>query len=617
MVGDYKLNIGEHKVPEVSSLNISKFFSGTDERAFKIPEYQREYAWEADEEVEALCSDLFGFFESDDDYYLLGQSIIAHNTDPKDRRDYPLAVVDGQQRLTTLFLFMIAARDYLKPHLENADANQVSSVLDKVLNATNHETFMPVVRLRSNDTGHMYITKLIAGEALPLDGHANATQRNMAENFDYISSFFKSKFESPLKFCDFARKVLTQVFIIETRLASQEHALDIFEKLNNRGRPLNSADLLKNLLFQQASINDYAKISEKWYDAAKNVFAVRPHKAASMEYLMKSLLGERLGQGISNREVFKSWKDHLDGNVNMVSFAGDLAKSANYFKSIGSLAHTKDNAFLFGSRFFKTVQHFPLAIAGRGLKNEANNLEFLYRLIDARILLSLYSDEKSQSLDLTVWPWVKKIASLSNPDIDAIYEISKSAFEPQEELIELGSVVFSRLNYEKNRDKRRILFALALITNEFDIRTGAQDSISATRVHLEAYKNGGYHLDHIYPQSLVPSLADDSDEFSWIHQPGNIALLNGQDNIQIQAAEPGAKSTLYLSSGIILTKALARNEDNNLVGVVKNVVEKAQEEGHPTVDSWGEQAVQERSSYLWQKFSSRLRVESILADYKP
>jgi hypothetical protein len=405
------------------------------------------------------------------------------------------------------------------------------------------------------------------------------------------------------------------VFIIETRLASQEHALDIFEKLNNRGRPLNSADLLKNLLFQQASINDYAKISEKWYDAAKNVFAVRPHKAASMEYLMKSLLGERLGQGISNREVFKSWKEHLDGNVNMVSFAGDLAKSANYFKSIGSLAHTKENAFLFGSRFFKTVQHFPLAIAGRGLKNEAINLEFLYRLIDARILLSLYSDEKSQSLDLTVWPWVKKIASLSSPDLESIHEISKSAFETQDELIELGSVVFSRLNYEKSKEKRRILFALALITNEFDILTEAQKSISATRVHLDAYKNGGYHLDHIFPQSLVPLAKEESEEYTWIHQPGNMALLNGQDNIHIQAAEPGAKSRLYLSSGIILTKALAKSQDNNLDGVLKKVVEKALDEGHPTVDSWGEQAVQERNAYLWKKFSNRLRIESIRAEY--
>jgi uncharacterized protein with ParB-like and HNH nuclease domain len=608
------VNLGEKKVPEVSSLNISKFFSG-DERTFKIPDYQREYAWESDEEVEALCSDLYGFFESDEEYYLLGQSIIAHNSDPKDKRDYPLAVVDGQQRLTTLFLFMIAARDYLRPHLEITAVQEVSKVLDKVINATNHETFKPVIRLRSSDTGHMYITNLIEGKSLPEDGHANTTQRNIAENYDFILSFFKAKLESPTKFVDFARKVLTQVFIIETRLASQEHALDIFEKLNNRGRPLNSADLLKNLLFQQASINDYAKISDKWYEAAKNVFAVRPHKAASMEYLMKSLLGEKLGQGISNREVFKSWKSHLEGNVNMVSFAGDLAKAAAYFKNIGSTVHTKENEFLFGSRFFGTVQHFPLAIAGRGLKHEPENLEFLYRLIDARVLLSLYSEEKSQSLDLTVWPWVKKIASMSNPDIDSIYEISKSAFEPQAELIELGSVIFSRLNYQKTKDRKRILFALSLITNEFEIQTGAQKSISATRVHLEAYKNRGYHLDHIFPQALVPSEPNEADEYSWIHQPGNIALLNGKDNGQIQAAHPNKKSKLYLSSAIILTQALAKKEDNNLAGVVNAVVNKAHEEGHPTVDEWSQESVQKRNAYLWDKFSSRLRLETIFAEH--
>jgi hypothetical protein len=603
----------QNKVPEVNSWNIAQFFGNS--KAFKIPDYQREYAWEADEEVEALCSDLYGFYDSEDAYYLLGQTIIAQNVDARDSARYPLAVVDGQQRLTTLFLFAIAARDFLKPNLGIQGATQVNEALGQILGFVSPVDGQPVIRLRSNDSGHSYISLLIDGKSLGGDGHATETQRNISENIEFIRSFFSTKFDAPEKFIQFINKVLYSVFIIETVLVSQEHALDIFEKLNNRGRPLNSADLLKNLLFQQASITDYAKISEKWYEAAKNAFQVRPHKAASMEYLMKSLLGEKLGVGTSNKEVFKSWKSQLEGDVDMVDFAGELSKAAKFFKQVGSTVINKENETLVGARFFKTVQHFPLVVAGRELRQDSQKLEFLYRLIDARILLSLYGEEKSQSLDLTVWPWVKKIATLRNPSISDMYEISKDAFAAEKDLIEMGSVVFSRLNYERPKEKRRILFALSVVTNSFDIAMGGQHSIVATQSYLAAYKKGGYHLDHIYPKSLLSVQPSLEEANPWIHQPGNIALLTSQDNLKIQAAEPNLKSELYLSSQVLLTRVLASDKDNNLAGLLRKLVDDAHSEGHPTVADWGPAEVKARNEYLWQKFSGRLKSEVILSEY--
>lgn len=73
-------------------------------RRFRVPAYQRSYAWEA-EHVEALLTDVNDAIKSKEKEYFLGSIVV---TGPVDRR---YEVVDGQQRLTTVSLLISAIRD--------------------------------------------------------------------------------------------------------------------------------------------------------------------------------------------------------------------------------------------------------------------------------------------------------------------------------------------------------------------------------------------------------------------------------------------------------------------------------------------------------------------------
>ena len=78
---------------------------------FRIPLYQRKYAWSEDE-VNALLEDLLSNKSSD--YYYIGNIVVEQ------REDKVLDVIDGQQRLTTLYLIskIATGEDTFELHYE-------------------------------------------------------------------------------------------------------------------------------------------------------------------------------------------------------------------------------------------------------------------------------------------------------------------------------------------------------------------------------------------------------------------------------------------------------------------------------------------------------------------
>ena len=75
---------------------------------FLVPDYQREYVWKPDDQVEQFIIDIDNEFEPNihnQKSYFIGSIIIVENKGKFD-------VIDGQQRLTTIILSLCAFRDY-------------------------------------------------------------------------------------------------------------------------------------------------------------------------------------------------------------------------------------------------------------------------------------------------------------------------------------------------------------------------------------------------------------------------------------------------------------------------------------------------------------------------
>lgn len=98
---------------EADVKNISKL----SDYYFLVPDYQREYVWKVDDQVEQFIMDLDNEYQpeqKDQNGYFLGSVIIVKNGEKHD-------VIDGQQRLTTIVITMCALRDLLKDRLDTLD----------------------------------------------------------------------------------------------------------------------------------------------------------------------------------------------------------------------------------------------------------------------------------------------------------------------------------------------------------------------------------------------------------------------------------------------------------------------------------------------------------------
>jgi hypothetical protein len=227
-----------------------------EECQFVVPDYQRPYSW-TNEEVGELIEDVSDYVGREHGLYL--GSIIIDVSGKKRRR---IDIVDGQQRLTTLFLMLIACRDHARSigALDRAHATQQKITLTD--------------ELENKSIG----MKLVASPTIrPLFEY----MADSGWQGDFPQSLGKlavrklrpvyEAFRDRLKPLNAAKLHALQSTIYSTQLMrinidSADEAFSIFERTNARGMDLEVADLLKNFLHQKK----IKSIREDWPSIVKN-----------------------------------------------------------------------------------------------------------------------------------------------------------------------------------------------------------------------------------------------------------------------------------------------------------------------------------------------------------
>ena len=220
---------------------------------YVVPDYQREYVWE-EREVSKLLDDLLQEFSQVEPgiakSYFVG-TIVASGSN--EHRTYNL--VDGQQRLTTLFVFFCAVRDLLDDAQEDTellDGQLLGARPDADGNPTRHHR----VELQYEDSQQLLESFAAPRSQVDVDEIPAATRsaKNLKRAYATIRSFLKTEFGSDIgQLRRFWLFVTNDVKIIRVRTHSVSRALWIFETINKRGRVFrNSTDLLKNFVCSRA-----------------------------------------------------------------------------------------------------------------------------------------------------------------------------------------------------------------------------------------------------------------------------------------------------------------------------------------------------------------------------
>lgn len=252
---------------EVNKQSVEALLGSGRTKPFVIPEYQRPYAW-TDEQVETLFEDLWEFTVSNggterEGSYFLG-SIVSYENDNGEQE-----IIDGQQRITSLFLLLraIYTKLFNSPLSERTpEANNFIGKIEpsiwrtnKLTGTVDYKTTLLTSRVVNNE-GNEILRKILE------TGRANKDSKdNYSRNYIHFQELLdKHSSENPLMIYQFIYSLLNQAILLPITADTQDTALTIFSTLNDRGLPLSDADIFKAKIYNHLEGKDKEIFIERW-----------------------------------------------------------------------------------------------------------------------------------------------------------------------------------------------------------------------------------------------------------------------------------------------------------------------------------------------------------------
>jgi hypothetical protein len=217
---------------------------------YTIPIYQRNFAWRA-EQIEQLVSDIQGAIVDCEDGYFLGNLIVTQ----RKSTITDFEVIDGQQRLTTLYLLLTfltsdgeSPYDAHRDRLRYESRPRATEALRRIASETSRHAASTASSSSREDTG--------------INQGANVIQQFMNQHKDLRNTAERSTF------ADFLR---TKVTVVRASLPPTTDLNRYFEIMNTRGQQLQQVDIVKARLMSYLS-SDVERASFAWiWDACADM----------------------------------------------------------------------------------------------------------------------------------------------------------------------------------------------------------------------------------------------------------------------------------------------------------------------------------------------------------
>ena len=212
--------------------NIYAILNGN--KQFLIPVYQRYYSWDI-EQCKRLWNDIVEMQKKNKQGHFVGSIVnIAEKAMPTGVQKY--MIIDGQQRMTTLTLLLIALRDYAVSHPEDTTIN--SKRIDNMLLKNEYESGDERYKLLLTETDRDILVNLVEDKPIPED-----TNSRLLANHKFFCDQIATKELSPAEIYESIGKLQIVNITLDRDV---DDAQAIFESLNSTGKELSESDLIRN-----------------------------------------------------------------------------------------------------------------------------------------------------------------------------------------------------------------------------------------------------------------------------------------------------------------------------------------------------------------------------------
>lgn len=248
---------------KADAMKLLDFIGKSQEKQFVIPIYQRVYSWEK-EQCKQLWDDIIKTGGNDQiEGHFIGSIVFVH--DGIYTTNYnELLIIDGQQRLTTITLLLIALRDYLNDEDEFLEKFSHQKIQNRYLinsDEKGDKKFKLILSEPDRDTLLSLIDKnkrKPSEPSLKIMENFKLFEKWISENTDKLETIFKG---------------LDKLMVVEISLErGKDNPQLIFESMNSTGKDLTQTDLIRNYILMGLEPEKQKIFYKKYWRAMEEDF---------------------------------------------------------------------------------------------------------------------------------------------------------------------------------------------------------------------------------------------------------------------------------------------------------------------------------------------------------
>ena len=500
------------------TVNLNEVFSNG--KTYKVPQFQRDYSWEEDN-WEDLWNDVIYAFEQQKIHYM-GAVVLQVNN----KKEY--AIIDGQQRFTTLALLIIAIVKNIKDLAINnvepeANIERADLLFKQYIGQKNPSSLKYSSRLFLNENNDaLYQQRIINFEKPVSIAKLNDSEKLLWNAYEYFLD--KVKIYAKSKDGAFLAALLNdgvgeQLRFIQIVVEDELNAYTVFETLNSRGVDLSPTDLLKNYLFSLVakSGSDINIVRNQW----KKIIEIVGLKG--FPTFLRYFLNSRT-KNVSKNNLFKTIKSKYDSDIQVFTLLDELEDYAYIYKAL----ETPDDDLWLGKKeiidcinvlkSFRVVLYKPLLMIS--YKNLGEN-DFK-RLLKTIVNISFRYNV---------------IGKLQTNEMEVVY--NKAAFEVFEQNIKDVKVILGKIKplYIENDEFQSHFELREFNTNNSQHKKIVRYILCSIEAQYPKGNKYDFELDegtieHILPEkdfSQYPDFDEESHQ-KYVFRLGNLTLLETSKN---------------------------------------------------------------------------------------
>ncbi|QDV08321.1 hypothetical protein Poly30_38580 [Planctomycetes bacterium Poly30] len=539
---------------------------------YSVPRFQRDYAW-SEEQWEDLWNDLTD--PDRDAQHYMGYLVLQQGESPRH-----FSIIDGQQRLTTISIIIIAVLRRLKGLIDagrepESNAKRLEALMGSFIGAVNPVSLQVNPKLSLNRNNDRYFDRFVCRLAdMPLT-HVNRSSRLLRD----AVLFFEARLTQPTgeELAQFVETMIDALLFTTIEVGNDLNAYRVLETLNARGVQLSVPDLIKNFLFSMIDRAD--ELHEAELDELETSWAEITSSLGKNEF-PRFVRAEWNSRNVSASKfsLFKRIKREVVDRGSAHAYLNRLRSSVDVYAAIQEPTSELWNepgfegapSYLEALKLFRIRQPDPLLLAAFSRFEPAEWTKVLGYIVVVSIRFKVIGRRPGNEQEPIYHRLAQEVSSGHLRSLRSM-KVGLQSMHPTDDEFQADFNAF-KLPTERSQKQARWLLA------ELERQSNPDLALASDELTLE----------HVLPKNPGEGWLDEFTGGSWrdfVPALGNMTLLAAGGNRDLGNAPFSRKREVFRTSSLSITRKAAEFEQ------------------------WGPAAIRARQAWLGELACQRWKIQ--------